>query len=129
MIGDPVLASNVEMYRISVPQWVLALPIPPCLPLTSQPKLVTPVLPVVQRVIARDSLRQARLPPQQADTGALSLIQRFGATAHLNVHLDCRLMQARALPLWECTAPPWAGMIAKLNRRPSTNSIGGSPAW
>ena len=82
-------------------QWVPALPIPLCLLLASQAKLVAPVLPVVQRVIARNSLRQARLPSQRANTGALSLIQRFGSTAHLNVPLDCRLMQARAPPFWE----------------------------
>ena len=81
MLGDPVLASNVEMYRISVRQWVLTLPIPLRLLLASQPKLVAPALPVVHPVITRCSLRQAGLPPQQTDTGALSLIQPFGSTA------------------------------------------------
>ena len=39
--------------HVPVRQWVLPLPIPLCLLLASQPKLVTPVLQVVHRVITR----------------------------------------------------------------------------
>jgi hypothetical protein len=38
---------------VPVRQWVLSLPIPLRLLLAAQPKLVTPVLQVVQRVITR----------------------------------------------------------------------------
>jgi hypothetical protein len=39
--------------HVPVRQWVLSLPIPLRLLLAAQPKLVTPVLQVVQRVITR----------------------------------------------------------------------------
>ena len=73
-------------------QWVLALPIPLRLLLVAQPKLVTPVLQVVHRVIARFLLAQAGLKAEQADSGAVTLIQRFGSAANLNIHLHCLVL-------------------------------------
>jgi hypothetical protein len=68
-------------------QWVLSLPIPLRLLLAAQPKPVTPVLQVVHRVIARHLLGQAALKADEADSGAITLIQRFGSAANLNIHL------------------------------------------
>ena len=47
--------------HVPVRQWGLALPIPLRLLLSAQPKLVTPVLQVVHRVITRHPLGQACL--------------------------------------------------------------------
>jgi len=69
--------------RVPVRQWVLSLPIPLRLLLAAQPKLVTPVLQVVHRVITRHLLDQAGLKPEQANSGAVTLIQRFGSAANL----------------------------------------------
>lgn len=68
-------------------QWVLSLPIPLRLLLAAQPKPVTPVLQVVHRVIARHLLGQAALKADEADSGAITQIQRFGSAANLNIHL------------------------------------------
>ena len=46
-------AHLVELPRVPVRQWVLSLPIPLRLLLAAQPKLMTPVLQVVHRVITR----------------------------------------------------------------------------
>ena len=62
--------------RVPVRQRVLSLPIPLRLLLAAQPKLVTPVLQVVHRVITRHLLGQAGLKAEQADSGAVTLIQR-----------------------------------------------------
>ena len=78
--------------HVPVRQWVLALPIPLRLLLASQPKLVTPVLQVVHRVITRFLLAQAGLKAEQADSGAVTLIQRFGSTANLNIPLHCLVL-------------------------------------
>jgi hypothetical protein len=43
--------------------------------------LVTPVLQVAHRVITRHLLGQAGLKPEEADSGAVALIQRFGSAA------------------------------------------------
>ena len=61
------------------------LPIPLRLLLAVQPKQVTPVLRVVHRVITRFLLDQAGLKAGQADSGAVTLMQRFGSAANLNI--------------------------------------------
>ena len=62
------------------------------LPLAAQPKRVTPVLQVVHRVITRQLLGQAGRKPDEADSGAVTLMQRFGSAANLNIHLHCLVL-------------------------------------
>jgi hypothetical protein len=61
--------------------------------LAAQPKLVTPVLKVVHRVIMRHLLGQAGLEAEQPDSSAVTLIQPSlwmkGSAANLNIHLHC----------------------------------------
>ena len=75
--------------HVPVRQWVRVcqtrLPIPLRLLLAAQPKLVTPVLQVVHRANTRFLLDQAGLKAEQADNGAVTLIQRFGSAANLNI--------------------------------------------
>ena len=75
-----------------VRQWVLSLPIPLRVLLAAQPELVTPVLRVVQRVIARHLLDAAGLKADDGHGGAVTLIQRFGSAANLNIHLHCLVL-------------------------------------
>ena len=78
--------------HVPVRQWVLSLPIPLRLLLAAQPKLVTPVLQVVHRVITRFLLKQVGVKTDEADSGAVTLIQRFGSAANLNIHLHCLVL-------------------------------------
>ena len=78
--------------HVPVRQWVLSLPIPLRLLLAAQPKLVTVVLQVVHRVITRHLLGQVGLKADEADSGAVTLIQRFGSAANLNIHLHCLVL-------------------------------------
>jgi Putative transposase len=78
--------------HVPVRQRVLSLPIPLRLLLAAQPRLVTPVLQVVHRVITRFLLKQAGVKADEADSGAVTLIQRFGSAANLNVHLRCLVL-------------------------------------
>ena len=78
--------------HVPVRQWVLSLPIPQRLLLAAQPKLVTPVLQVVHCVITRHLLGQAGLKAAEAGSGAVTLIQRFGSAAYLNIHLHCPVL-------------------------------------
>ena len=71
--------------HVPVRQWVLSLPIPLRLLLAAQPELVTPVLQVVQRVVARHLLDGVGLKGEEGHGGAVTLIQRFGSAANLNV--------------------------------------------
>ena len=77
---------------VPVRQWVLSLPIPLRLLLAAQPRLITVVLQVVQRVIARFLAKQSQGQARQAKTGAVTLIQRFGSAANLNIHLHCLVL-------------------------------------
>ena len=60
--------------HVPVRQWVLSLPIPLRVLLAAQPELVTPVLQVVQRVIARHLLQAAGLKSDDGHVGAVTLI-------------------------------------------------------
>jgi hypothetical protein len=53
---------------------------------------VTPVLQVVHRVITRFLLKQAGAKADEADSGAVTLVQRFGSAANLNIHLHCLVL-------------------------------------
>jgi len=106
--------------RVPVRQWVLSLPIPLRLLLAAQPKLVTPVLQVVHRMITRFLLDQAGLKAEQADSGAVTLIQRFGSAANLNIHLHCLVLDG-----------PSRGTRSGRTRRgrhPRPRSAAGAPA-
>jgi hypothetical protein len=47
---------------------------------------------VVHRGITRHLLGQAELKPDEADSGAVALIQRFGSAANLNIHMHCLVL-------------------------------------
>ena len=68
--------------HVPVRQWMLSLPIPLRLLLAAQPKLLTPVLQVVHRGTTRNLLDQAGLKTDEADSGAVTLTQRFGSAAN-----------------------------------------------
>lgn len=59
---------------------MLSLPISLRLLLAAQPQLLTPVLQVVHRVLTRHLPEQAGLKTDEADSGTVTLIQRFGSS-------------------------------------------------
>ena len=73
--------------RVPVRQWVLSFPIPLRYLFASHPHLLSPVLRVVNRAISSFLIKQAGLKRPQAQSGAVTLIQRFGSAANLNIHL------------------------------------------
>jgi hypothetical protein len=70
-----------------VRQWVLSFPIPLRSLFAVHPELLAPVLRIIHRVIATHLIRQAGVKRSEAATGAVTLIQRFGSAANLNIHL------------------------------------------
>ena len=78
--------------RVPVRQWVLSFPIPLRTLLAAHPQLLSAVLQIVHRVIATFLIKQAGLKRREADTGAVTLIQRFGSAANLNIHLHCLVL-------------------------------------
>ena len=78
--------------QVPVRQWVLSLPIPLRLLLVAQPELITPALGVVQRVLERHLRESAGRVGGQGQGGSVTLIQRFGSAANLNIHLNCLVL-------------------------------------
>jgi ribosomal protein S27E len=78
--------------RVPVRQWVLSFPIPLRFLLAAHPHLLSPVLQVVNRALSSFLTKQAGLKRPQAATGAVTLIQRFGSAANLNIHLHCLVL-------------------------------------
>ena len=82
----------IQVVRPSMPMLMptlmpMPMPIPLNLLRTAQHKLVTPTQQVVHRQITRHLLGQAGHKPGQADSGAVTLFQRVGSAANLNMHL------------------------------------------
>ena len=64
----------------------------PRAPLAAQPELVTPVMQVVQRVVERHVLDHSGLESDEGQGGAVTLIQRSGLAANLNIHRHCLVL-------------------------------------
>jgi hypothetical protein len=78
--------------RVPVRQWVLSFPIPLRILFAAHPELLTPLLRIVHRGITGFLLSQSGLKRTAADAGSVTLIQRFGSAANLNVHLHCLVL-------------------------------------
>jgi len=78
--------------RVPVRQWVLSLPIPLRYLLAAHSRLLTSILQVIHRAISTFLIKQAGLKRSEAKTGAITLIQRFGSAANLNIHLHCLVL-------------------------------------
>jgi hypothetical protein len=79
----------------------------------AQPKLVTPVLQVVHRVITRHLLGQAGCKVDETDSGAVMLIQRFASAAHLNIQLHCRCCCWPRSPSWSRRCCRWYSVSSR----------------
>ena len=62
-----------------VRQWVLSLPIPLRLLLTRYPKHLSNIMQIIHRAIATDIIHRAGYLKKQANTEAVTYIQRFGS--------------------------------------------------
>jgi hypothetical protein len=81
----------------------LLLPIPLRVLLAAQPEPVTPVL---QRVVERHLLNHAGLESDEGQGDAVTLIQRFGSAAELNIHLHGLVLDSSASSPSSSTWPP-----------------------
>jgi hypothetical protein len=105
--------------RVPVRQWVLSFPIPLRILLAAHPGLLTPVLRIVHRVIASFLLSQAGLKRSAADAGSVTLIQRFGSAANLNIHLHCLVLdgvyrRTEGQPIFDAARAPTDDELASL---------------
>ncbi len=91
----PQTAANLVDHvspHVPVRQWVLSLPIPLRVLLAAQSELVASVPQVVQGVVTRHRLDGAGFKADEGQGGAVTLIQRVGSAANLNIHLHCLVL-------------------------------------
>ena len=69
-----------------VRQWVLSVPYPLRFLFASRPEVMGGVLGIVYHCIATHLIKEAGFSRKTAQTGAVTLIQRFGSALNLNVH-------------------------------------------
>jgi hypothetical protein len=106
----------------AVRHWVLSIPIPLRILFAAHPDLLSPLLQIIHRVIATFLLKQAGLKRGQAHTGAVTLIQRFGSAANLNIQLHCLVLDgvyrsSAGVPVFhELRGPSAAELEALLSR-------------
>ena len=77
---------------VPVRQWVLSVPMGLRLLLAARPELMTPVLQEVQRALLGYLCEQAGVGRGEGQGGAVTVIQRFGSAANLNIHLHCLVL-------------------------------------
>ena len=108
--------------RVPVRQWVLAFPIPLPLLFAAHPHLLSSVLQIVHRVLSTFLIQQTGLERTEAKTGAITLIQRFGSAANLNIHLHCLVLGGvyhtpEGLPVFHAVHAPTAEELHTLLAR------------
>lgn len=79
-----LVASVLPHQRIR--QWVMSFPIPIRLLLSVKPDVMGKVLNIVNQCISKYYRTKAGLTKKECQTGAVTLIQRFGGSINLNVH-------------------------------------------
>jgi hypothetical protein len=76
-----------------VRQWVLSLPIPLRLLLARYPSELSKVMQIIHRAISTHIVNKAGFTTKQANTGAVTLIQRFGSALNLNIHFHMLFLE------------------------------------
>ena len=79
-------------------QWVLSLPIALRFLLATDPDALTRVLGAAYRTVSGYLLKVAGVTRSTGDTGAVTLIQRFGSALNLNVHFHMIFLDGVYLP-------------------------------
>lgn len=103
--GDSVLRSVGGAWCRQLLTWsIMLFPMYQCCPgfshcrfrlqilFAAHPHLLSPVLQVISRAISIFLIKQAGFKRPDAQTGAITLIQRFGSAANLNIHLHCLVL-------------------------------------
>jgi ribosomal protein S27E len=86
MVETAALLVDDVLPHKPIRQWVLSLPYPLRFLLANNPRVMSKVLAIVNRVISTHLVNKAGFKRTMAHTGAVTLVQRFGSALNLNVH-------------------------------------------
>jgi len=86
MAESAALLADEVLPEQPIRQWVLSFPFQLRFLFASRPELMGRVLRMVYRAISSHLIKKAGFTRKTAQTGAVTLIQRFGSALNLNVH-------------------------------------------
>ena len=86
MVDTGALLADEVLPRQPVRQWVLSVPFALRFLFAREPEVMGSVLRIVIRAISSHLIASAGCTRAQAQTGAVTLIQRFGSALNLNIH-------------------------------------------
>ena len=107
--------------KVPVRQWVLSFPIPLRSLFAVHPELLAPIFQIIHRAIATFLFTQTGQKRDQAATGAVTLIQRFGSAANLNIPLHALVLDG-SMAIWMPQTPQTRRMRACLHPPPHPSS-------
>jgi len=126
MVDSAALLVDEVLPHVPIRQWVLSVPFTIRFLFASQPSVMSAVLRIVVRAITAHLLAKAGYTRAQAQTGAVTLIQRFGGALNLNIHfhmlfLDgvylCGRDPLRFVPVAAPTPADLARIIEQISQR------------
>ena len=89
MVESAALLVDEVLPEQPIRQWVLSFPYPLRFLFATKPAVMGKVLSIVYRCLATHLIKKAGFSRNTAQTGAVTLIQRFGSALNLNIHLLC----------------------------------------
>ena len=116
--GAALLVDDV-LPREPMRQWVLSVPFASRYLFATDPAVMGQVLGIVTRAIARHLVKAAGYHHTTAQTGAVTLIQRFGSALNLNIHfhvlfLDGVYVTTGERLIFRPVPPPTVAALEKL---------------
>ncbi len=127
MVDSATLLVDEVLPHVPMRQWVLSVPFPLRFLFASQPAVMSAVLRIVVRAITGQLLTKAGYHRSQAQTGAVTLIQRFGSALNLNIHFHMLFMDGvyrcdpdqrlRFVPVAAPTPTDMARLIEQISQR------------
>ena len=86
MVDSAALLVDEVLPAVPIRQWVLSVPFPLRFLFAREPAVMGSVLGIVIRAISTHLIDEAGHTRSHAQTGAVTLIQRFGGALNLNIH-------------------------------------------
>ncbi|MBT8422928.1 MAG: transposase, partial [Gammaproteobacteria bacterium] len=125
MVDSAALLVDEVLPHVPIRQWVLSVPFPIRFLFASQPSVMSAVLRIVVRAITGHLLSKAGYNRAQAQTGAVTLIQRFGSALNLNIHFHMLFLDGdylcgpefRFVPVAAPTRADLARLIEQISQR------------
>ena len=83
---------------------MLSVPYPLRFLFASHPEVMGRVLGIVYRCISAHLLKKAGSSRKRAQSGAVTLIQRFGSALNLNIHFHMLFLDGAYIPTVHCVS-------------------------